>query len=491
MSEKASGVTATERLLAEFCERSFLRLWSYPNPYKDDGCELCDLLAVFGDTLFIFFDREKMLPAIHDKNPKVLWDRWKREVIDRQVRSAHGAERYIRSGREIFLDAKRENLLPIPFDKDSAVIHKIIVAHGAKEACELESEQNVYGSLAITYADVESEPTEPFHVTIDRHRPVHVLDSHNMPIVLRELDTVSDFKAYLDEKVRAAATFDLLSYCGEEDLLSHYLLNYDAMTKRYVIGPKGKDYAKINGVMIGEGEWYDFVQSDLYKNTKKEDRISYFWDELIQKTCQHSLDGTLSGNSDIARGESAIYEMVKEPRFVRRGLSRMMLDAVDRFPDTGTFTRQVTLLSSFEPNAVYVFLQLHVPEEFRTAADFREKRRAILEIACGAAKNKFPNLVKVIGIGVEAPKFSGGTVAEDFILMPCEDWPDERKIYYEDLNREWNFFSTSEPRQFRITQFVPPSRPAKAANPGKIGRNEPCPCGSGKKFKKCHGQLPS
>ncbi|MEO6952594.1 MAG: SEC-C metal-binding domain-containing protein [Polyangia bacterium] len=21
----------------------------------------------------------------------------------------------------------------------------------------------------------------------------------------------------------------------------------------------------------------------------------------------------------------------------------------------------------------------------------------------------------------------------------------------------------------------------------KIGRNEPCPCGSGKKFKKCHG----
>jgi preprotein translocase subunit SecA len=23
----------------------------------------------------------------------------------------------------------------------------------------------------------------------------------------------------------------------------------------------------------------------------------------------------------------------------------------------------------------------------------------------------------------------------------------------------------------------------------KIGRNEPCPCGSGKKYKHCHGQL--
>jgi preprotein translocase subunit SecA len=23
----------------------------------------------------------------------------------------------------------------------------------------------------------------------------------------------------------------------------------------------------------------------------------------------------------------------------------------------------------------------------------------------------------------------------------------------------------------------------------KVGRNEPCPCGSGKKFKHCHGRL--
>ncbi|HDZ3478769.1 SEC-C metal-binding domain-containing protein, partial [Pseudomonas aeruginosa] len=26
-------------------------------------------------------------------------------------------------------------------------------------------------------------------------------------------------------------------------------------------------------------------------------------------------------------------------------------------------------------------------------------------------------------------------------------------------------------------------------NEQKIGRNEPCPCGSGKKYKHCHGQL--
>lgn len=487
MNQKGSGVTATERLLAEFCERSFLQLWSYANPYKDDGHELCDLLAVFGDTLFIFFDRENALNALPDKDPQVLWDRWKRNVIDRQVRTAHGAERYIRSGRPIFLDAKREKPFPITFDQDKAVIHKIIIAHGAKEACERASQQNVYGSLAITYVETEGGSTEPFHIEVDKRNPVHVLDSHNMPIVLHELDTVNDFKAYLDEKVRATAAFDHLSYCGEEDLLGHYLLNYDAATQRHVIGPK--ETGQFNSVVIGEGEWHDFVQTDLYKNTKNEDRISYFWDKLIQRMCQNSLDGTLGGNSDIARGKSAIYEMVKEPRFMRRGLAAKMLTAVECFPDTGPFARQVTFLPSFEPHVGYVLLQLRAPDAFRSEADYRAKRQTLLEIACGAAKNKFPHLVKVIGIGIDAPKFSGGTVAEDFILMPCETWPEEMQAHYEELNQEWNFFGTPALRQFqdRVTQFVPPPRSAKPAKRGKAGRNDPCPCGSGNKYKKCHG----
>ena len=487
MTDKSSGVTATERLLADFCERSFLKLWSYPNPYKDDGHELCDLLAVFGDRVFIFFDRENELAEVPDKDPQILWDRWKRNVVDRQVRTAHGAERYIRSGRPIFLDGKRERPFPIVFDRNQAVIHKIIVAHGAKEACERASPQNVYGSLAITYSESDGGATHPFHIEIDKRKPVHIFDSHNMPIVFRELDTVNDFSAYLDEKVRAASAFDHLRYCGEEDLLGHYLLNYDPATKRHVIGPKEK--GQFNDVMIGEGEWYDFVQTDLYKNTKNEDRISYFWDELIQRTCQNSWDGTLGGNSNIVRGESAIYEMVKEPRFMRRGLAEKMLTAVERFPDTGTFVRQVTFLPSFEPNVGYVLLQLRAPDGFRAEPDYREKRQTLLEIACGAAKNRFPHLVKVIGIGIDAPKFSGGTVAEDFILMPCETWTEETRTHYEELNREFNFFGTTALRQFNdhVTQFVPPPRPRRQSTSGKVGRNDPCPCGSRKKYKKCHG----
>ena len=219
MIAKSAGVTETERLLADFCERSFLKLWSYPNPYKDDGHELCDLLAVFGDYVFIFFDRESELSEVPDKDPQVVWDRWKRNVIDRQVKTAHGAERYIRSGRPIFLDGKGTTPFPLAIDTRKAIVHKIIVAHGAKEACKNASSQNIYGSLAISYREADGGPTEPFHIEIDKRNPVHILDSHNLPVVLAELDTVSDFSTYLDEKLRAVTKFDSLTYCGEEDLL--------------------------------------------------------------------------------------------------------------------------------------------------------------------------------------------------------------------------------------------------------------------------------
>jgi preprotein translocase subunit SecA len=34
-----------------------------------------------------------------------------------------------------------------------------------------------------------------------------------------------------------------------------------------------------------------------------------------------------------------------------------------------------------------------------------------------------------------------------------------------------------------------PREPNDPKSWGRIGRNEPCPCGSGKKFKHCHGVL--
>jgi uncharacterized protein YecA (UPF0149 family) len=37
----------------------------------------------------------------------------------------------------------------------------------------------------------------------------------------------------------------------------------------------------------------------------------------------------------------------------------------------------------------------------------------------------------------------------------------------------------------RRERALPGYRPPVAAAPSRVGRNDPCPCGSGKKFKKC------
>lgn len=488
--KKSAGFTETERMLANFCENSFLKLWSYSNPFKDDGHELCDLIAVFGNYIFIFFDREKELPHDTDKAPQVLWDRWKKRAIDAQTTTAHGAERYIRSGRGIFLDGKRTRPFPLLIDPDKAIIHKIIVAHGAKNACEQASKQNVYGSLAMAYGEPDDSPSIPFQVRIDKHNPIHVFDSHNLPIILGELDTVTDFANYLDEKFRAIVKYDSLLYCGEEDLLGHYFFNYDEASKRYIIGTNEHN---VNSIMIGEGEWRDFVQSDLHKSTQKANEISYFWDELIQRTCQNALEGTLGGNSDLLCSQNAIFEMVKEPRFFRRALSEKIKHAVVNFPDhSGKMSRHVVFMPSHLSDVGYVFFQLRMPNDFRTRPKYLDFRRKLLEIACGAARNKFSHLNKVIGIGMDAPKFAGDTNSEDFILLPCETWPDDVKQHYEELNASVGFFQSPSMRQYeeRVTHFVSPTTPdVKMVTPVyKADRNEPCPCGSGVKFKKCHGR---
>ncbi|NTU47358.1 hypothetical protein HGA88_07095 [Candidatus Roizmanbacteria bacterium] len=477
---KSEGVTPTERLLAVLCEKSFLKLWSYPNPVKGDKKELCDLLAVFENHLFIFFDRESGALTKKNKDPMIQWNRWKKETIDAQTKTAHGAERYIRSGRGIFLDTELAVPFPWDFDPQKVVVHKIIIAHGAKEACENISDNNVYGSLGMFYVNGTPDLPFPFMVHMDKENPVHVFDSHNLPIIFSELDTFYDFTSYLDAKVEAIKTYDMLCYCGEEDLLAHYFLNFDETKNKHFIGTSEED---INGVYIGEGEWKDFIELEIYKRKKAADKVSYHWDKLLQITCQNTLDGTIGGSSPL-RGRSAIHEMAKEPRFHRRELSERMLQSICNFPESQQrIMRNLSFMPSFYKDKGYVFLQLKVDGITDYENEYRPKRQALLEVACGAAKNKFNHLKTVVGIAIDAPKYAK-TNSEDFILMDCTDWPDEQRELYEKANEGLGFFKTGVVEKRTVTEF-PVIETPKAASHLKVGRNAPCPCGSGKKYKKC------
>jgi uncharacterized protein YecA (UPF0149 family) len=104
----------------------------------------------------------------------------------------------------------------------------------------------------------------------------------------------------------------------------------------------------------------------------------------------------------------------------------------------------------------------------------------MLAIACGVARNKYPNRKKVIGIGIDAPKDRPEN-SEDFVLLDGE-WGDEERKHYEEANRGLRFFETSglEKRWVHVSNFPKASKlPPRA----KIGRNDKCPCGSGKKIQ--------
>ena len=82
---KAEGVTASERYLAKLAEKSFLNLWSYPSPYRDqkqggtgNGKELCDLLVVCGRHVIIFSEKTIEWPS---GEIETAWCRWARRAI--------------------------------------------------------------------------------------------------------------------------------------------------------------------------------------------------------------------------------------------------------------------------------------------------------------------------------------------------------------------------------------------------------------------------
>ena len=67
----------------------------------------------------------------------------------------------------------------------------------------------------------------------------------------------------------------------------------------------------------------------------------------------------------------------------------------------------------------------------------------------------------------------------------------------EKLNYQHQGFSAmakGEAKRPEQAEGEAPSAPKERQNPlrrehPKVGRNEPCPCGSGKKYKSCHGRI--
>ena len=107
---------------------------------------------------------------------------------------------------------------------------------------------------------------------------------------------------------------------------------------------------------------------------------------------------------------------------------------------------------------------------FDTARQLRRPTLGANPAGDAKARNAWAGLVTLVQIGR-----GESTLPKEQVNDLVAKAPDLIPHYIETLNA------------WRISQQVAGQFRTEARNFGKVGRNEPCPCGSGKKYKRCCG----
>jgi hypothetical protein len=398
------GVTASEQVLAELCDKSFLKMWTYPNLFRKPGKELTDLLVVFGDDVIIFSDKSCSCP--NTGNADLDWSRWYNHSIAHSVRQIVKAEKRILSNPDrVFLDAKCLQKLPIDLPKAAEMrVHRICVAVGALDRAEAET-----GTRALRIEPAVLNDAVRFTVgTTDKASGwVHVFDEESLATVLAELSTVTDFINYLNSKVALTQTsFKVAS--AETDLLGYYLWNnrsFPAIDQDYGIDP---------------GLWATVEASPAFLAGREENKVSQFWDGLIEYINGHYLNETLEFGNDhtMSEHERLVRTLAGETRFHRRVLSKAILQRAD-FAKKQAIS---TLLPSDQPDVCYV-VYIGKGDQGKDHAAYRADRARELQMRCHAAKAVTPERRFIVGIAMDAHGVKGSS--EDFIYLDTGEWTAE------------------------------------------------------------------
>lgn len=511
---KSSGLNESEHRLVKLGEKVFMGLWSYPNPKIKTSSgtpELCDLLVVCGDNVLLFSD--KNIKFNERKDLLVAWRRWERKAILESIDQLRHAENIVRDHPEkILLNDKEPFPLAFP-KKEDLKIHLICVANGIAEACRVYFGNGCTGSLRfssiakyeyVSDRDLVTLSAEDrkayqdavvFNVTdYDPFKTfIHIFDDYSFPFVLQELDTLTDFVKYLEEKERFIRKAPAVCYTGEEDLLYNYLKEFDDVRQCHTFVAPNESGEYI--FMFMEENWDVFKRSDQYRARIQANRKSYFWDELVRHNAQCTIDGitqfvaTTKADCDIA-----FRYMMLEDRLSRRLLADRMIAAINNFPSQ--YTPDTHYMSAFfsvvNDGLLYIFLQ--IPQKNGVSHNaYLKARREQMQIYANCAKAKCEIegkfIDKVICIATE-PMRIVKDVDIDIMLMDIKKWSAELQTHWESARQRLNIFRKPfKDLPHAKEQEWPDSPILVQKRTRKIGQNDKCPCGSGLKYKKCCGSV--
>lgn len=417
------GTTASERYLAKLADRTFLNLWTYPNVYRDEivngrraGKELCDLLVVCGKNIIIFSD--KNIQWHTDKDVDVAWNRWYRKAIKKSVRQLRGAEQWIDKNPErIYIDQSCEHLLPIKLPPiEQRRIHLVSVALGAHKACS-EFFAGDHGSFMIRpclkddfHCDSSYDDYFPFTIgdVNSSGSFVHVINDVTLDIIMKELDTISDFTDYLERKTKFIRSGYLLNATGEEELLAYYLTHMINDERHDFVHPENRPWNSSDKITFGKGFYSGMLQNPQYLRKKKADQSSYLWDSLIEAFTKHMLAGTTivpkGSLFEISNHEVGVRYMALEPRLMRRMLGDAIhgLLKVSHLQDK-SFRSMLPSLENSDSGVGYAFLTLAHPKKKLEGGyeQYRKVRFNILATYCMGILHKFPHVKVMIGVATE------------------------------------------------------------------------------------------
>jgi hypothetical protein len=502
---RADGVTRSERTLQRLCERSFLKLWSYVGVYRDqgkrgsgDGKEVCDVMVVFGNDVVLFSDKECAFPDTGDLETD--WNRWKRRAITKSAEQLWGAERWIREHPErLYLDRACMVPFPLPLPTGSAArVHRVIVARGAGPRCAAQFKASP--SLPLYSCELERLGKEhgkalpPFAITPmgSRSEVVHIFDDHSLDVVLQTLDTISDFLRYLERKEVFVSSSAFASAAGEEELLSFYLQNWNkdadldfTLPDVHGLGQFGQP----TRAHLADGGWNELIASESWQAWRAFNAPSFVWDEIIASFADHAFAGTLWSSDDpsIRFHERILRIMASETRARRRMLS---IALVEHFQRSRDLDRSGRVIPGNRDEPHYVFVSAAM-EEGEGHDEYRTRRRELITQYAAAAKHWYPDARDVLAIGMEPLMHNGHSY--DIVLIDGSDWSDEEAATARMLVEEGGILSSLDPprriaSERDLVQARLEVRVMETAHNDGTGRNDSCPCGSGKKFKKCHGR---
>ena len=440
---KSEGGTASERYLAKLAERSFLNLWSYPNPYRDqkqggagNGKELCDLLVVCGEHVIIFSEKTIDWPG---GDNETAWRRWARRAIRDSARQTKGAERWISEfPQRLYLD--RDCKMPFPIDlppEEVRQVHRVVVANGSAMPC-LEYTQGASASLIIRpgvrgdshWTDRNGAP-EPFVVgDVDPDGSfVHVFNEAALDIVMSELDTVSDLAAYLAKKAAFIRSGDLVEAHGEENLLAYYAVRINDEGDHDFVVEAGKA-----PISIGHRQYGQFAVDPQYQARKEANDISYIWDGLITRFTTHLLDGTSitpeGQDFDLRKLELGVRQMALVPRFFRRVHSEAIAEALEIGKGADKFLRVIMSPTGETVDGTAFFIltvkYLDWMEDDEGYNGYRKMRCVLAMIYARGLLERHPHLKRVVGISCEPPEQGRGS-SEDLVYAEQQEWTDQER----------------------------------------------------------------